>query len=700
VSSHALLGQYLAHAPDGGVGSIARLLDGAASSVAIFERTAGEVRIVYLNRAAAEQAAVSADAAIGRPLTDAFPQVDVAFVDGLFDQVQGEPARPLSFRGLMPGGTAWTIDAVSLGPDRLLVMAEQLGDVVSARNRLEALVGAMDAIWRPTDFASMANRIVEQAQKLFARSSIVLCTLDHGTARELRVVAATPDLARLIGHSVAENTVAARAAADAQTMSVALPADEAVVSADAQPEGPHSVRVVPLFPGARLPDGRTSLGVLVVMRAGASAFTEAEQGMMDEFAKLVSLAAHRAELLADARISAHHLQLTLDLAMAFASSNSPRAVIQLLLSRTVDAAEADRATLSRIEGDELIIEATYARSGELTWVGRRYSLDWLDSQPLVKEAVETGKPVVGGRLDARAAAPEFRDALSEVRRTATLPLMLGGKVAGTLVVSRVQDREFEGSDISVLELMGNAAMLALRNARLVEDLQVANAAKSEFLNLAAHELRTPVTVISGYTSMLQTGTLDGAEATMTALKVIEDKAGELARLVDGLLHTARLRTPSRDVELREFDCTASVRAAVDRAAAFANLAGGSIALAAPDGGSLTALGEPELVARVLDNLLNNAVAYSDGPPRVTVTVTANERHVDIDVADDGRGIPASYHTAVFDEFVRVDDASGRGGAGLGLHIARRLARAVGGEVSLVRSAPREGSLFRLRLVRP
>jgi signal transduction histidine kinase len=556
----------------------------------------------------------------------------------------------------------------------------------------------MSAIWRPTDFASMASQIVEQADKLFVDTSVVLCISDPGSARELRVVAATGDWTSLIGRTVEETAVAARAAAGGHAVSASLPSAEVVIGGEFQPASPHVARAVPLSPGARLPDGRTSLGVLVLVRGGADSFTDAEQRMMEEFAKLVSLAAHRAELLADARKSAHRLQLTLDLAMAFASSNSPRTVIQLLLSRTLDAVQADRATLSRLEGDQLVIEATYARSGELTWVGRRYSLDWLEGQPLVKQAIDTAMPVVGGRLDAGAAAPEFRDALSEVRQTATLPLMLGGQVAGTLVVSRVEDRTFDDADVSVLELMGNAAMLALRNARLVEDLQVANTAKSEFLNLAAHELRTPVTVISGYTSMLQSGALDGADASAKALKVIEDKAGELARLVDSLLVTARLQTPSTDVELREFDCTIAIRAAVDRAAPFAKLAGGSVSAEVPDT-PLVALGEPELVARILDNLLNNAIAYSDGAPRVSVNVVANERHVDIDVSDGGRGIPASHHAAVFDEFVRVDDGPARGGAGLGLYIARRLARTMGGELTLVRSAPGDGSVFRLRLVR-
>lgn len=179
-----------------------------------------------------------------------------------------------------------------------------------------------------------------------------------------------------------------------------------------------------------------------------------------------------AELLSDAQDSARRLQLTLDLAMALASSLSAREVVQLLLNRTVDAVEADRATLSSLEADGLVIEATYARIGELKWVGRRYPLDYLDKQPLVKQALDTRRPVVGGRLDVDGAAPEFRDALNAMAQTANLPLMLKGEPAGLLVVSREGDRPFTTADISMIELS-----TLWSRACLVEELRCRNCSR-------------------------------------------------------------------------------------------------------------------------------------------------------------------------------------------------------------------------------
>jgi signal transduction histidine kinase len=421
----------------------------------------------------------------------------------------------------------------------------------------------------------------------------------------------------------------------------------------------------------------------------------------DELGEAASSRQHLDELLRDARDSARRLQLTLDLAMAFASSQSAREVVQLLLNHTLDAVEADRATLSSLEAHELVIEATYARSGELKWVGMRYPLDYIEGQPLVKEALAKRKPVVGGRLEVERAAPEFRDALNMMAQTANLPLMVKGEAAGLLVVSREGDVPFTAGEIGILELMGNAAMLALRNARLFEDLQLASAAKTQFLNMAAHELRTPVTVISGYTSMLQTTGLDDRDGTDKALAVIEQKASELAKLVDALLVAARVQSGSIGVDHQVFDIAECASQAVARARPFADLAGGTLTVMLPPH-PVDAVGNPEHTGRILDNLINNAIAYSSRPARVEVHVATSDRFVEVEVHDAGRGIPSSHHAAVFEEFVRVDDGANTlaPGAGLGLYIGRRLAESMGGQLTLVSSSPGQGSVFRLRLDRP
>jgi len=84
------------------------------------------------------------------------------------------------------------------------------------------------------------------------------------------------------------------------------------------------------------------------------------------------------------------------IAVDLAGSLDPREVIARVLERGTHAVQADRATLSSLTGDAIVIEATYGRAGALTWVGQRYSLDYFAGQPLVQRAIETRQPTFGG----------------------------------------------------------------------------------------------------------------------------------------------------------------------------------------------------------------------------------------------------------------------------------------------------------------
>ena len=124
------------------------------------------------------------------------------------------------------------------------------------------------------------------------------------------------------------------------------------------------------------------------------------------------------------------------MALDVAGSLDPREVIARILERGIHALQADRATLSSLSDDHVIVEATHGRDGQVTWVGQRYSLDYFAGQPLVKKAIETMQPMIGGGLASEQAAPEFRQAIANVRHVAVIPLVHGGKAIGMLVLSR------------------------------------------------------------------------------------------------------------------------------------------------------------------------------------------------------------------------------------------------------------------------
>ena len=186
-------------------------------------------------------------------------------------------------------------------------------------------------------------------------------------------------------------------------------------------------------------------------------------------------------------------------ALDVAGSLEPREVITRILERGIHALRADRATLSSLIDNDVVVEATAGRAGEVTWVGRHYSIDYFADQPLVKQAIDSLRPAYGGRLAVASAAPEFREALAGVQHVAVLPLVHGDKAVGMLVLSRYEDRPFMERDMAALTLLGAISGLALRNARLFEEGQAAK----ERADQTAQRLRAAVEAAEDVASQTQ-----------------------------------------------------------------------------------------------------------------------------------------------------------------------------------------------------
>jgi PAS domain S-box-containing protein len=221
--------------------------------------------------------------------------------------------------------------------------------------------------------------------------------------------------------------------------------------------------------------------------------------------------------------------------------------------------------------------------------------------------------------------------------------------------------------------------------------------KADFIATVSHELRTPVTPIKGYADLLRRrGDRMTPEKRNECLDIISDRVNHLARLVEDLLLASRIsspRTPSHDVTLGADDLVALTRRAV---ADFTNDEA-RVHLMLPEASVLVAC-DPTRTLQVIGNLVSNALKYSPATAQVDVAVTAYDGNARVTVTDRGRGIPADQLEAVFDKFHRVEDpmTMTTSGTGLGLYIARQLARAMSGDV-LVRSTLGTGSTFVLVL---
>ncbi len=231
-----------------------------------------------------------------------------------------------------------------------------------------------------------------------------------------------------------------------------------------------------------------------------------------------------------------------------------------------------------------------------------------------------------------------------------------------------------------------------------EQLRANVRAQTDFMNAAAHELRTPVTVITGYLSMLQEGSFGAAPTRWTAvLDTVARRAEELGQLVEQMLLASRVEIGTVATARVGFDLRRAVQEAVERADPRATLLRADLTVQLPSH-ALPVEADPEHVARILDTLIGNALDYGGRQPWVRITAS-DDGDAQVLVEDHGRGIPPETKERIFERFVRGEDPDHTPvpGAGLGLAISRDLAERQGGSLALVRSEVGAGSLFVLRL---
>ena len=236
-------------------------------------------------------------------------------------------------------------------------------------------------------------------------------------------------------------------------------------------------------------------------------------------------------------------------------------------------------------------------------------------------------------------------------------------------------------------------------ARLYASAQLGSEAKTRFLHMAAHELRTPITVVTGYLSMLSDGTLGNVpEGWRNPLEMLMGKARELNGIVADLLEASRIEANALPRSHDHIDLRTVVEDATERARPGAGLLGGEIATDLPPD-PVPLDGDAKQLGRILDNLINNALTYSTRAPRLTVTVSSEGSRALVRVADNGAGIPPSEREHVFERFQRTNDPTFRhvSGTGLGLFISRQLAEGHGGSLVIESSTPDDGSVFALAI---
>ncbi len=212
--------------------------------------------------------------------------------------------------------------------------------------------------------------------------------------------------------------------------------------------------------------------------------------------------------------------------------------------------------------------------------------------------------------------------------------------------------------------------------QLAAELEQQERVRQEFIENAAHELRTPLTNLQGYLEALRDGVIaPGGDI----FKSLHEEAERLVRLSGSL--EALARGEGREPAPRDTDVVQATNLAIDAVRPLLERRSIRTSTQMPD--SAIAYIDPDHLAQILSNLLQNAAQYTDPEGEVHVGIDVQARRVNVGVVNSGRGIPADELKRVFERFYRVDKSRDRatGGAGIGLAIVRLHVIAAGGEVN-------------------
>jgi histidine kinase len=237
------------------------------------------------------------------------------------------------------------------------------------------------------------------------------------------------------------------------------------------------------------------------------------------------------------------------------------------------------------------------------------------------------------------------------------------------------------------------AMIAADVNTLAARLADTEAHRSRLLGEVAHEMRTPLTALDGYME----GLIDGVFAPEPeVLSAASDELRRLRRLADDLSALSRAEEQRLDLKISDTDLAALADTAASRLAP--QFSGAGVTLRVEAGPPLPVRADPDRITQVLTNIIGNALTATPEGGRVTVRARANGRQAQVAVSDTGVGLAAADLERVFERFYRAPGQQRRApGSGIGLTIARNIARAHGGEITAVSAGPGTGATFSLVL---
>jgi signal transduction histidine kinase len=464
-------------------------------------------------------------------------------------------------------------------------------------------------------------------------------------------------------------------------------------------------RAVTIMPMMR---GDVAIGALSVARRALGLLSDKQRAVLKTFADQAVIAIENTRLLNELRESLQQQTATADVLKVISRSTFDlKSVLQTLVESAGRLCEADFAMITRQKDGVLFFAEAYGNSPEF--------IEYVRALP-----VERGRGTATGRALSEGGVIHIADVLADpdyawaeaqslggYRTVLALPMLREGVPMGVLTLTRSDVRPFTEKQIELVSTFADQAAIAIENVRLFDEIQdksrqlaVASEHKSQFVSSMSHELRTPLNAIIGLTEMMvKNAARFGTEKAQEPLQRVNRAGTHLLGLINQVLDLSKIEAGKLELNPQTVQLAPLINEVIDTAGQLAEQNKNRLVVDAQDNlGALTV--DPMRLRQILLNLLSNACKFTkEGEVRLRARRVANGRDwIELAVVDTGIGMTPEQQAKLFEEFSQADATTAQkfGGTGLGLAITRKLARMMGGDVT-VTSEPGKGSVFTVRL---
>jgi two-component system NtrC family sensor kinase len=561
----------------------------------------------------------------------------------------------------------------------------------------------------PTDVQPVFDAIARSAARLCEAFDVVVFTVDGNILRLVAHHGALPasDVPLHRG-TVGGRTVIERRVIHSRDLQAEV--DEFPEgSAFARRLGHRTVLSVPL-----LREG-VAIGNIQLRRQEVRPFSDKQIGLLETFADQAVIAIGNVRLFDEVQArtrdlseSLQHQTATADVLKVISRSTFDlQTVLRTLVESAARLCDANSATIAR-QKDGLFYRAeAYGFSPEF--------MELVKDVPVVPERGSiTARALLEGKVIHVAdvlADPDYTfteaQKLGDFRTILGVPMLREGVPIGVLALTRSEVRPFSERQIELVTTFADQAAIAIENVRLFDEIQdksrqlaEASERKSQFLASMSHELRTPLNAIIGLTEMMVTNAgRFGTEKALEPLRRVNAAGTHLLSLINEILDLSKIEAGKLELNLERVNLARLIDEVIGTAGQLAEKNKNRLVVEAQENlGALTM--DSMRLKQILLNLLSNACKFTkEGDVTLRVSKVADGREwVELAVGDTGIGMTAEQQAKLFQEFTQADSLTARryGGTGLGLALSRKLARMMGGDVTVASEAGK-GSIFTVRL---